>query len=43
MIILCYYDIENDRPVINLEYCKGCGICAEECPVSAIALVEEGK
>lgn len=28
-------------PVINLEYCKGCGICAEECPAGAIAMVDE--
>lgn len=28
-------------PVINYEYCKGCEICAEECPANAIAMVEE--
>jgi len=28
-------------PVITLEYCKGCGICAEECPARAIAMVPE--
>lgn len=26
---------------IDLEYCKGCGICAEECPAKAIEMVEE--
>ena len=26
---------------IDLEYCKGCGICAEECPTDAIIMVEE--
>ena len=25
----------------NLFYCKGCGICATECPKKAIAMVEE--
>ncbi|MBU2510359.1 4Fe-4S binding protein [bacterium] len=29
------------NPTINLEYCKGCGICAEECPTGAITMVEE--
>jgi pyruvate ferredoxin oxidoreductase delta subunit len=28
-------------PVIDLTYCKGCGICAEECPADAIAMVPE--
>jgi 2-oxoacid:acceptor oxidoreductase delta subunit (pyruvate/2-ketoisovalerate family) len=26
---------------INYEYCKGCGICAEECPRNAVSLEEE--
>lgn len=29
------------EPVIDLEYCKGCGICAEECPGGAIEMVSE--
>lgn len=29
------------EPKINLEYCKGCGICAEECPTKAIEMIEE--
>lgn len=28
-------------PAIDLEYCKGCGICAEECPAGAIEMVAE--
>jgi pyruvate ferredoxin oxidoreductase delta subunit len=30
-------------PSINLEYCKGCGICANVCPVQAITMVAEEK
>jgi Pyruvate/2-oxoacid:ferredoxin oxidoreductase delta subunit len=26
---------------INLDYCKGCGLCAQECPCGAIAMVQE--
>ena len=26
-------------PKINLDYCKGCGVCAEECPAKAISMV----
>ena len=25
----------------NLDYCKGCGICAEQCPTKAITMVDE--
>jgi Pyruvate/2-oxoacid:ferredoxin oxidoreductase delta subunit len=25
----------------DLDYCKGCGICAEECPCGAIAMEPE--
>jgi pyruvate ferredoxin oxidoreductase delta subunit len=28
-------------PVIDYEYCKGCAICAEECPTKAITMVDE--
>ncbi|MDD5182475.1 MAG: 4Fe-4S binding protein, partial [Candidatus Nanoarchaeia archaeon] len=28
---------------INYDYCKGCGICAKECPVKAIMMQREEK
>jgi pyruvate ferredoxin oxidoreductase delta subunit len=30
-------------PLINLEYCKGCGICLQVCPVQAIVMIHEEK
>lgn len=30
-------------PSIDYEYCKGCGICAQECPSKAIVMVEESS
>jgi 2-oxoacid:acceptor oxidoreductase delta subunit (pyruvate/2-ketoisovalerate family) len=27
---------------IDLDYCKGCGVCAEECPRGAISMTREG-
>ena len=34
--------IERRVPIdINLDYCKGCGICATECPAGAIKMVPE--
>ena len=30
-----------ERYTINLDYCKGCGICAEECPCGAIVMEPE--
>jgi len=38
--------IENDKVAgIDYDYCKGCGICAQECPkkVQAIVMVKEEK
>lgn len=31
----------GERFEFNYEYCKGCGMCAEECPCGAIEMVEE--
>jgi 2-oxoacid:acceptor oxidoreductase delta subunit (pyruvate/2-ketoisovalerate family) len=31
----------GNRFAINLDYCKGCGVCAAECPCGAIEMVAE--
>ncbi|MFX1257519.1 MAG: pyruvate synthase subunit PorD [Promethearchaeota archaeon] len=34
--------VENEKiKEINYDYCKGCGICANECPIQAISMEEE--
>lgn len=34
--------VKRSIPVfINYDYCKGCGICASECPTKAIEMIEE--
>jgi pyruvate ferredoxin oxidoreductase delta subunit len=37
----CISQSENGYFQANLDYCKGCGICAHECWPRAIAMVEE--
>jgi 2-oxoacid:acceptor oxidoreductase delta subunit (pyruvate/2-ketoisovalerate family) len=34
---------EGDCYEVDYDYCKGCGICAEECPRSAISIQEEAQ
>ena len=29
------------RVETNYDYCKGCGICAKECPFGAIKMIDE--
>lgn len=38
----CVYK-ENEKFDVDLDYCKGCGICANECPTEAIEMVLEEK
>ncbi len=34
---------ENDEYAFDYDFCKGCGVCAHECPRSAITMIEESK
>jgi len=38
----CMHQVDGNF-VPDLEYCKGCGICAHECPRGAIEMVLEEK
>ncbi len=38
---MAYNQTEDGYFEVNLEYCKGCGICANECPKDAITMVPE--
>jgi len=31
------------KPKTDYDFCKGCGVCAEACPVKAIAMIAEKK
>jgi len=33
---------EGKQLVVDYDYCKGCGICAHECPIHVITMVEVG-
>lgn len=37
-ILFCPEGCIDENHEINYDYCKGCGICEEECPVNAIKL-----
>ena len=37
------YETEANNMVFDYDFCKGFGICANECPTSAIEMVLEGK
>ena len=34
---------KKEYPEVDYEYCKGCGVCANECPVKAIKMEREEK
>ncbi|BDH80077.1 MAG TPA: 4Fe-4S binding protein [Methanothermobacter sp.] len=40
-ILFCPDACINPEYEIDYDYCKGCGICAEECPVKAIKMERE--
>jgi len=33
----------NGEYEINYDYCKGCGVCTNECPCNAIMMIVEEK
>lgn len=41
--MFCPDNAINEEFEANLDYCKGCGICAQECPVKCITMVKEEK
>jgi Pyruvate/2-oxoacid:ferredoxin oxidoreductase delta subunit len=36
-------DVNKAQRKINMDFCKGCGVCVTECPRNAMALEEEIK
>ena len=39
----CVHETEEGMFEPDLDYCKGCGICAEVCPKSSIRMEKEEK
>jgi pyruvate ferredoxin oxidoreductase delta subunit len=39
--LVCPDNAINENIETNYDYCKGCGICATECPVKCIDMVTE--
>lgn len=37
------WNAETENIEFDYAFCKGCGICANECPVDAIQMVREGE
>jgi pyruvate ferredoxin oxidoreductase delta subunit len=37
------HDSKTDVMIFDFNFCKGCGICANECPANAVEMVLEGK
>lgn len=34
-------EIVGDRPKVNYDFCKGCGICANECTKKCIKMIRQ--
>jgi 2-oxoacid:acceptor oxidoreductase delta subunit (pyruvate/2-ketoisovalerate family) len=39
----CIHETSDDFVAPDYSYCKGCGICAEECPGKGIEMKQEEK